>query len=77
MTIEFLDPSHESDTRNFVPAKRLASLPGATTGPKGFGAWLSSITARPTSAWAESPASATESLAIAGVLKVSPAGPTT
>jgi hypothetical protein len=32
MTIEFLDPGHESDTRNFVPAKRLASLQGATIG---------------------------------------------
>ena len=32
MSIEFLDPSHESDARHFVPAKRLASLRGATIG---------------------------------------------
>ena len=32
MSIEFLDPSHESDAREFAPAKRLASLKGATIG---------------------------------------------
>ena len=28
--MEFLDPSHEGDARAFAPAKRLASLKGAT-----------------------------------------------
>ena len=32
MSIEFLDPSHESDARAFAPAKRLATLTGATIG---------------------------------------------
>ena len=32
MSIEFLDPSHESDALAFVPAKRLESLKGATIG---------------------------------------------
>jgi hypothetical protein len=30
MSIEFLDPSHESQSHAFAPAKRLASLNGAT-----------------------------------------------
>ena len=30
MSLEVLDPSHENDARAFVPAKRLASLKGAT-----------------------------------------------
>ena len=32
MSIEVLDPSHESDAREFVPAKRLETLAGATVG---------------------------------------------
>jgi len=32
MSIEVLDPSHESDARAFAPAKRLATLTGATVG---------------------------------------------
>ena len=32
MGIEVLDPSHESDAREFAPAKRLQSLEGATVG---------------------------------------------
>ena len=32
MSIEFLDPTHEADARAFAPAKRLASLNGATIG---------------------------------------------
>lgn len=32
MSMEFLDPTHESDARQFVPARRLASLRGATVG---------------------------------------------
>jgi hypothetical protein len=30
MSIEFLDPSHESQSEPFAPAQRLASLDGAT-----------------------------------------------
>jgi hypothetical protein len=30
MTLEILDPTHESDARVFLPAKRLASLEGKT-----------------------------------------------
>ena len=30
--MEFLDPSHESDARDFAPARRLASLEGAVIG---------------------------------------------
>ena len=30
MSIEFLDPSHESQSQAFAPAQRLASLDGAT-----------------------------------------------
>jgi hypothetical protein len=30
MRIEVLDPSHESDARDFAPAKRLENLKGAT-----------------------------------------------
>lgn len=32
MRIEILDPTHESDTRAFAPAKRLETLAGATVG---------------------------------------------
>ena len=32
MSIEFLDPTHESDARAFALAKRLESLKGATIG---------------------------------------------
>jgi hypothetical protein len=32
MSFEVLDPSHESDAREFVPAKRLQTLEGATVG---------------------------------------------
>ena len=32
MAIEFLDPTHESGAAAFAPAKRLASLKGATLG---------------------------------------------
>ncbi len=30
MSLQILDPTHESDARAFVPAKRLASLEGMT-----------------------------------------------
>ena len=30
--MEFLDPSHESDARDFAPAQRLATLAGAVIG---------------------------------------------
>jgi len=32
MSIEVLDPSHESDAREFAPAKRLQTLEGVTVG---------------------------------------------
>jgi hypothetical protein len=32
MSIEFLDPTHESGAAPFTPAKRLATLSGATVG---------------------------------------------
>jgi len=32
MAIEFLDPTHESGAAAFAPAKRLATLKGATVG---------------------------------------------
>lgn len=32
MAIEFLDPTHESGSAAFAPAKRLATLKGATVG---------------------------------------------
>jgi len=32
MRIEVLDPSHESEAREFAPAKRLQTLKGATVG---------------------------------------------
>jgi len=32
MSIEVLDPSHESDARAFAPAQRLTSLNGVTVG---------------------------------------------
>ena len=32
MSLEILDPTHETDPRDFTPATRLASLAGATVG---------------------------------------------
>ncbi len=32
MSIEVLDPTHEADAGEFVPARRLATLEGATLG---------------------------------------------
>jgi hypothetical protein len=32
MSMEFLDPTHEADARNFAAAKRLQSLQGTTIG---------------------------------------------
>jgi hypothetical protein len=32
MSVEFLDPTHENDARNFAPARRLKSLQGITVG---------------------------------------------